>query len=489
MKADYEVGIIGAGFAGLVAALRLKKHQKQSFVIFERAAEVGGTWRDNVYPGCACDVASPLYSFADEPNPNWSNLFSSQSEIFNYIKNVVDKNDLRKHIRFNTDIVNTSFLSENGCWQITDAAGNSTTAKVLIAGLGPLNRPNIPKFDGLEKFKGDIFHSAKWNVNADLTNKRVAVIGTGASAIQIVPNIASTVSHLSVFQRTAPWISHRYDTFFSESTKRRFEKFPLLMRLQREFHFWLNEFFGLGFVGSKLMNKGMTWVSFQKLKKEVDNPILRQKLTPNYTIGCKRILKSDDYYPTFNRTNVSLITENIKAFTENGILTTDGQVHELDVVIFATGFHVADLNFYTKFVGRSGENLIDAWKKSGGEAFKGTTISDYPNFAFMLGPNAGLGHNSVVHIMESQMNYIIQYIENIEKLDENGYLDLKVAVQDAYNQEIQKQFAGTVWDSSCKSWYLNEEGKNNTIYPRLNTRFRKITKTFDLNDYEVITKL
>ncbi|GAB2560380.1 flavin-containing monooxygenase [Spirosoma aerophilum] len=487
MKPDVQVGIIGAGFAGLVAALRLKKQQKESFVIFERAAEIGGTWRDNVYPGCACDVASPLYSFADEPNPDWDSLYASQSEILAYIKSVVERNNLRSHIRFNTDIVKAQFVPESGYWQLTDARGNTTTVKVLLAALGPLNRPNIPAFSGMSTFQGAIFHSAEWDTTYDLSGKNVAVIGTGASAIQLVPAIAPQVKSLTVFQRTPAWISHRLNRPLSEAARQLFRRFPLLMKAQRESIFWLNELIGMGFTGSQWLNTVMKRISLKKLADEVHDPEVRKRLTPAYTIGCKRILKSDDFYPTFNRPNVHLVTEAIDTFTPTGIRAADGREYVVDTVILGTGFKVADLNFYTQFIGKNGRQLMDVWQKTGGEAYKGVTTASFPNLAFLLGPNTGLGHNSVIHMMESQMNYIMQYIDQIEQLGESGYLDVKQSIQHTYNQRLQEQFTGTVWASGCQSWYMNEAGKNTTLYPRLNTHFRKITRNFSLSDYQVVT--
>ncbi|GAB3043827.1 flavin-containing monooxygenase [Spirosoma pulveris] len=485
MAYDFQVGIIGAGFAGLVAALRLKKQHEESFVIFERATDVGGTWRDNIYPGCACDVASPLYSFADELNPNWVNLYSSQPAILAYMQSVVERNDLRKHIRFNSDIVKAQFITDQGCWQLIDAQGTTTTVRVLLAALGPLNRPNIPNFPGLASFQGKVIHSARWDTTCDLTGKRVAVIGTGASAIQLVPAIAPLVESLTVFQRTPAWISHRLDRPLSAATRQRFSRFPILMKLQRESIYWLNEFVGMGFTGSQWLNNLMKHISLKKLANEVKDPETRKKLTPNYIIGCKRILKSDDFYPTFNRPNVHLVTEPIDTFSQTGIKTIDGQEHVFDVVILGTGFKVADLNFYTEFIGKADTRLQDVWKKTGGEAFKGVTTANFPNLAFILGPNTGLGHNSVIHIMESQMNYIMQYINQINQLGGTGYLDVKESVQQAYNQRLQQQFNGTVWASGCQSWYMNEAGKNTTLYPRLNTHFRRLTKRFSVADYQV----
>ncbi|WP_207506745.1 flavin-containing monooxygenase [Telluribacter humicola] len=486
MKPAYQVGIVGAGFAGLVAALRLQKAGRDSFIIFERASEVGGTWRDNVYPGCACDIPSPLYSFSSEPNPDWSRLFSGQPEIFNYLKGVVTKNSLQKHIRYNAEIVEACFDKEEGYWAVKTRNGLATTVKVLLLAVGPLNRPHIPDIAGLTDYTGTWFHSSNWSTHYNLAGKRVAVIGTGASAIQIVPAIAPSVAQLTVFQRTPAWITSRFDKPMRSSSKAAFRKYPLIQRMQREFFYWLNEFFGLGFVGNKTINRLMTWAALRKLKKEVKDPETRRRLTPNYTIGCKRILKSDDFYPTFNLSHVNLVTERIERFTAKGILTQDGREHILDAVIFGTGFVAADIEMDTKIIGLTDQNLINHWRESGAEAYLGTTVAGYPNLAFVLGPNTGLGHNSVVHMMESQMNYIMQYIDYLETSGPGSYLDIKPQAQQDYNQEIQQRLKDTVWASGCKSWYLNAKGKNTTLYPGLTVRFRKETKQFNQEVYELV---
>lgn len=486
METDYEAGIIGAGFAGLVAALRLKKSGRDSFVIFERATEVGGTWRDNVYPGCACDIASPLYSFADEQNPEWSKLYSEQPEILDYIKDVVARNELYPHIRFQSDIVEARFLKDEACWLVTDRKGNSTTVGLLLLGMGPLNRPHIPAFQGLEEYQGTYFHSAEWDTSYDIRGKRVAVIGTGASAIQIVPSIAPEVAHLTVLQRTPAWVTPRHDTTFSRFSKWLFKKIPLLQRVQREIIYWANEVIGLGFIGHNTINKFFAGVSLRKLRKEVKDPAIRERLTPHYTIGCKRILRSDDYYPTFNRPNVKLVTESIEHFTPRGIVTADGTGHQLDAVVFCTGFVAADMDFYTQIIGKGGRHLIGEWKEEGAKAYLGTTVSGYPNLAFILGPNTGLGHNSVLLMMEAQMNYIMQYMNYLEESGKGLYLDVKEQEQQAYNERLQEQFRGTVWTSGCKSWYVNKNGKNTTLYPRLVTTFQKQMKKFHPAAYHLI---
>jgi cation diffusion facilitator CzcD-associated flavoprotein CzcO len=314
----------------------------------------------------------------------------------------------------------------------------------------------------------------------------VGVIGTGASAIQIVPAIAPQVTHLTVFQRTAPWVSHRFDQPVSERSRRLYTRFPWLLRLKREFIYWLNELFGLGFTGNRIINRVMGWISRRKLEKEVHDPETRRKLTPDYTIGCKRILRSDDYYPTFNRANVSLVTQPVAGFTPHGVRTADGTEHPLDAVIFATGFVAADINVYTQVIEPGGRDLISEWREAGAEAYLGTTVAGYPNLAFILGPNTGLGHTSVVHMMESQVHYLMQYIKYLLQAAEGSYLDVKPEVQRAYNQEIQAQFAGTVWASGCKSWYFNKAGKNTTLFPRLTVTFRRKTRKFDPAAYDLV---
>jgi cation diffusion facilitator CzcD-associated flavoprotein CzcO len=486
MKADFQVGIIGAGFGGLVAALRFQKEGRNSFVIFERASEVGGTWRDNVYPGCACDVPSHLYSFADELNPNWSRAFSKQPEILEYIKDVAEKHNLRKLIRFKTDIVDLKFIEEPGLWEITDQHGTITRVKLVISATGPLNRPNTPKFKGMELFQGKVFHSAEWDNNYDLKGKRVAVIGTGASSIQIVPNIAPIVGQLTVFQRTAAWVQMRPDHAFSGFAKGLFKTAPAINKFYREMIYWRNEFFGKAFVGNETINRIGSKLSLRHLSKQVRDPETRRKLTPNYKMGCKRVLVSNDYYPAFNRPNVTLETTSIQEWNAKGIITADGIQHDFDAIVLATGFVAAEIELYTTITGLNNRDLLSEWRQTGAQAYRGTTVSGFPNLAFILGPNTGLGHNSVVHMMESQMNYLIDYLKLLENHGPNGYLDVNADIQAKHNQHLQTQFEGTVWQSGCQSWYLNREGKNTTLYPRLTAQFRKELKHLDEGAYEVV---
>jgi cation diffusion facilitator CzcD-associated flavoprotein CzcO len=338
----------------------------------------------------------------------------------------------------------------------------------------------------LDTFRGRYFHTAQWDHTCNLSGRKVAVIGTGASAIQVIPAIAPMVEHLTVFQRTPAWVTPRRDRAITEKEKTRFSRFPLLMKLQREGIFWFNELVGRGFTGNEQINRIMRSVAVRRLTKHVKDPALRRRLTPGYKIGCKRILVSNEYYKTFNRENVSLVTEPIDTFTPEGIVA-GGLQHHFDAVIFATGFVAADIELYVKIIGLHGENLIDRWASTGAEAYLGTTVAGYPNLCFILGPNTGLGSNSVVHMMESQMTYIMHYIRHLEKGENGSYIDLKPEVQEKYNQDLQRKFKGTVWSSGCKSWYLNRAGKNTTLFPRLASTFRRLTKRFDPTVYRHYT--
>ncbi|OWY26217.1 NAD(P)/FAD-dependent oxidoreductase [Sphingobacteriales bacterium UPWRP_1] len=487
MQNQHYIGIIGAGFGGLTAALRLQKEGLSDFIIFERADDLGGTWRDNIYPGCACDVPSHLYSFKDEPNPNWTNVFAGQAEIWQYMKQVIQNHRLQPHIQYNTNITKAVYRQETGTWLLTDQNGKEYVVKMVISATGPLNRPNIPPIKGLANFKGNWFHSSQWNNQCNWNGKKVAVIGTGASAIQIVPQLAPSALQLTVFQRSAAWIMPRRNRRYTQIEKTLFHYLPFLQTLNRERIYWVAELLGNNFTGNKLLNRLATMQALYKLKKEVKDPETRKKLTPNYTIGCKRILLSDDYLPAFNHPNVQLVTDSIDHIAENGVVTKNGQLYEADFIIFGTGFHAADTaDFEVSITGLNGRNLIEEWRNRGVEAYKGTTISGFPNFALILGPNTGLGHNSVLHMMDSQMNYIMDYLHLLQKQTANAGLNVKPDAQELYNQKLQNMFAGTVWASGCKSWYLDDSGKNTTLYPRLTVNYRKATLHINAADYQVV---
>jgi len=485
MKPDCQTAIIGAGFGGIIAALKLLASGRTSFVIFERASEIGGTWRDNTYPGCACDIPSNLYSIQSEPNPDWSRRYPSQPEILSYLKKVVAKHSLYGYIRFDAEIVRIEYLEQFGFWELTDRLGRRTTARMVISALGPFQSPKIPEIPGFDGFKGKTLHSARWDHRIDLKGKRVAVVGTGASAIQIIPAIAPEVAHLSVFQRTPAWISDRFDTEISPFVKRAFRRFPTFQRFVRAGLYRFLEYRGRLFLGNKSRYRFFEKLCLKKLKREVADPAIRSKLTPDYAMGCKRIVVSDDYLPTFNRSNVCLETKGIEKITPAGMVTEDGVERTFDAIIFATGFEVVDFEGM-KIFGRNGRELFGEWKQSGISAFKGTVVSGFPNLCILLGPNSGFGHNSILLAMEAQMNYVLQYLTLLEQQTGHAGLDLKHGVQVHYNKELQLKFKGTVWASGCKSWYLDAQGNNPVLYPGLMADFQRETKVFNPADFEPV---
>jgi cation diffusion facilitator CzcD-associated flavoprotein CzcO len=483
MRVDFEIGIVGAGFGGIIAAHELKRAVLNSFVIFERANQVGGVWRDNLYPGCACDVRSNLYSLACNPNPHWTSSYASQREILQYLQDVVTQQDLEKHIRYSTNISEVRFLEREGCWQVCAQGHPSCRVRALILATGPHSRPSMPSIPGMATFQGKSFHSSAWDPSTDVASKKVAVIGTGASAVQIVPNIAPVVSQLFLFQRTPAWVIPRRERKVSRLEKWLFARLPLTQLLLRQAIYWLTEFAGMAFMGNAILNNIFTWVALRKLAREVHDPETRKNLTPNYKIGCKRVLVSDDFYPALNRLNVHLVTNGIDKITPCGIQTLDGQIHEVDLIVFATGFTVADTDNYLRVVGRDGRILTDVWMENGAEAYLGINIAGFPNLAVILGPNSGLGHSSALHVMESQMNYVTQYLAELEKATENASLDVRPELQKLYNIDLQHRLKRTVWATGCRSWYLDRKGKNTTIYPGLTWRYRQLTRHFHRNAY------
>lgn len=486
MTPDVDVAIIGAGFAGLGAALRLRERPNTTFLIFERAAEVGGTWRDNVYPGCACDVPSHLYSLSFAPNPNWSRTYSPQPEILDYLKRVVADHNLGPHIRYRTEIIRTEFLEADGIWHLTDRSGQTYSARLVIGAIGPLNRPSYPKLNGLDTFAGRAFHSSDWDHSYDLTGKRVAVVGTGASAIQFIPQIAPKVAQLTVFQRTAPYVTPRADRAISSVEKTLFRRVPVLRKLYRSGIYWLNELFGLAFLGNQTLTKLGTQRALKHLETQISDPELRRKATPNYRLGCKRVLVSDDYYPALTRPNVELVTDAIAEVRPNSIVDRAGVERPVDAIIFGTGFVASEIICDLHIIGRGGRNLFDEWLKTGAEAHYGITTAGYPNLFFLVGPNTGLGHNSIIHMIESQMNYVMDYLRLLDAAGPGTFLDVKPDAQRIYNERIQQQLGSTVWASGCQSWYMNSQGKNTTIWPALTVTYRKQTRRVNPADYNVV---
>lgn len=479
---DVNVAIVGSGFSGLGMAIRLKQEGRGSFLIFEKAPSIGGTWRDNHYPGCACDVPSHLYSFSFEQNPLWSRKYSPQAEIQQYLERCIDKYGLRRHVRLGTEVTRAEFDEEAALWRVTLGDGSVVTARHVVFGIGALSRPAYPKIDGIDHFRGRIFHSAEWDHGYDLDGKRVAVIGTGASAIQIVPQIASRVSKLSVFQRTPPWVLPKPDRSISRLEQRLFQAFPALQNLYRFGIYCTHELRVLGFaIHPSIMNAARA-LGHAQIRRQIRDPELRRKVTPQYMPGCKRVLIANDYYPALARSNVDLVTEAISRVTEKGIITADGREHELDAIVYGTGFRVTDLLTPLAVIGRGGTDLNEVWKDRM-QAYLGTAVSGFPNFYMLLGPNTGLGHSSMIYMIESQIEIVLRAMRAIERRG-GRVAHVKAHAQERFNAELQPRLQRSIWASGCQSWYLDAAGHNATAWPGFTFEFRMRALAFDETAFE-----
>ncbi|RSM89483.1 NAD(P)/FAD-dependent oxidoreductase [Kibdelosporangium aridum] len=488
MGERYETGVVvvGTGFSGLGMAIQLKKAGRSDFVVLEKAQDVGGTWRDNTYPGCACDIQSHMYSFSFEQNPDWTRSFSPQPEIWDYLRRVTEKYDVRQHIRFGVEMVGAHWDAEESRWHLLARNGDEYVAKFVVSGIGALHIPRIPELPGLPDFKGKTFHSADWDHDYDLRGKRVAVIGTGASSIQFVPQIAPQVAELTVFQRTPPWIMPKPDHAMPEWSKRLFRLVPGAQRLYRNAIYWMLEARAIGFNGRPGVMKAGELIARRHMARQVKNPALRRKLTPDYTMGCKRVLISNDYYPALARQNVHVVTEGVTHVREHSVIAADGTEHEVDVIIFGTGFHVTDAFDELDVIGLDHKNLSKEWQQRGMQTHKGITVSGFPNLFFLLGPNTGLGHNSVVFMIESQIRYVAEAIDLVERSEAKA-LNVRPEVQDDFNERVQHKLVKGVWtQGGCKSWYLDAAGVNRTVWPGFTWRYWLETRTVDPADFELI---
>jgi cation diffusion facilitator CzcD-associated flavoprotein CzcO len=477
-----DIAIIGAGFSGIGMAIALKKAGYKAFRVFEKASDLGGTWRDNRYPGCACDVPSHLYGFSFEQNSLWSHSYASQAEIWRYMRHCAIKYDVLSHIHFDAPVEAARFDEKAHLWRVTLKSGETILARALITATGALHLPAYPKIEGLESFSGRTFHSSEWDGTLDLPNRKVGVIGTGASAIQIVPAIAAQVKELRVFQRTPPWVLPRMDRAFSERTQNLFRKLPVLQRMLRHVQYWGMEMRAIGFLGNRRYMANVEKLARRYLQKTIADPALRAALTPDYKIGCKRILISDDFYQTLERPNVELVTSPIERVVPSGLVTTDGRHHELDTLVFATGFRANEPFAEIEITGRNGHTLAHQWRY-GAEAYYGMTVSGFPNFFMLLGPNTGLGHNSVLFMVEAQIRYIVHCLGWLFR-EEADEVEVKVDVQRAFNARLKAKLAGTVWQSGCRSWYLNENGTNSTIWPGFTFSYWWKTRNPDPHDFK-----
>ncbi len=477
-----DVAIIGAGFSGLGMAIRLRQHGRDDFVVLERGSEVGGTWHYNTYPGCACDVPSHLYSFSFAPNPGWTETYSKQPEIWDYLRRVADEHGVRPQIRLNTTVTGATWDEDGGRWRIETTA-RPLTARVLIAGTGPLAEPKTPPLPGLERFQGRRFHSAQWEHDYDLAGKRVAAIGTGASAIQFVPAIQPEVARLHVFQRTAPWVLPHTTRPISRIERRLYAAVPALQRVLRGAIYAGREQLVLGFVKRPRLMALVERLARAHIARQVPDRALRRKVRPGYTIGCKRILPSNDWYPALGKPNVELVTDPIAEVREHSIVTADGTEREVDAIVFGTGFHVTDMPVGRYVRGRDGLTLDDVWQGSP-RAHLGTSVAGFPNLFLLLGPNTGLGHSSMIYMIESQVAYVL---DALRVMDERGAAAAEVRreAQAASNAQIDAEMQGTVWNTGCSSWYIDATGRNSTLWPDWTWRYRRRTARFDAASYRL----
>lgn len=483
-SAAVRVLIIGAGFAGLGLAIRLKQAGIDDFLILEKATDVGGCWRENRYPGAACDVPSHLYSFSFEPKADWSRKFAPQAEILDYARHCADKYQLRERIRFGREVSAAEFDKEAGEWRVTCTDGEELRAQSLVSALGQLSRPLIPHLPGIERFQGKAFHSAQWDAEAPLDGRRVAVVGTGASAIQFVPQIAPKVAELLLFQRSAPYVIPKPDRPYAAWERRIKAQLPWLQRLDRGLKYIQHESRALAFTVFPPLMKAMRLSFHRHMHRSIADAQLRARLQPDYPMGCKRILISNDYYPALARSNVRLIDTGIREVTEDAIVTRDGQRHPVDMIIYGTGFAATEFLAPMRVTGLGGRELNQAWQE-GAEAYKGISVSGFPNLFILYGPNTNLGHNSIIYMLESQFPYVLACLQRMRR-EGLKYLDVKPQVQQQFNQRLQKDLGHTIWEHGCSSWYKTASGRNTVNWPGFTFRYRQQTRQPEFADYDCI---
>lgn len=476
-----KILIIGTGFGGLATAYHLKQSGEEDFILVERKADVGGVWRDNSYPGCACDVQSHLYSFSFAPNADWSREFSPQAEIHAYLQQCAQDFGLLPHIRFNHDVTRMDWQEDAGEWVVQTSQGEFRAGHVVGA-FGSLSDPDIPKVNGIENFKGQVFHSATWPRNFSARGKRVAVVGTGASALQFIPVIQPDVADMHVFQRTPPWVMPRHDGPIGSLTRASYRRLPLLMQAERLKIYAQRESFALGFMYPKLMQQAQK-TALKHLQSAVKDPVLRRKLTPDYTLGCKRILISNSYYPALAQRNVEVVTDGIASVTADSVVGRDGKERKVDAIIFGTGFKTKDLPFAHYIHDDKGRTLAEYWAGSP-KAYMGTSIHGFPNLYLLHGPNIGLGHTSVVYMLEAQAEHIAGVIQLARR---KGFdiVEPTARAQQAFVDKIAEDMKGTVWVAGgCASWYLDSTGRNSSLWPGFTFAYRKLATDIKERDYQ-----
>ncbi len=485
--ANPTIAIIGAGFAGLGMGYYLKKAGINSFTIFEKAADLGGVWRENTYPGAACDVPSHLYSFSFEPHYPWSRAYGPQRDILNYQHLVAKKYRLKQHIRFQREVLGAEFDEARGVWKIWFTDGQMLEAQVLISAVGQLHRPAFPPIPGIERFKGPAFHSAQWDHTAEFVGKAVASIGTGPSAIQYVPEVAQQTDQLYVFQRSPAWCLPKLDREYTRVEKWLLAHWPWTHTLDRLRIFWYAEFLASAIQRNSMIQRVSKWiiekVATLLLHWQVKDPELRRKLTPDFPVGCKRLLFSNDWFRTLAQPNVELVTEPITEVTETGIVTADGRVRQVDAIIYGTGFTATEFLAPMNFKGLDGALLRERWK-DGAQAYLGMAVSGFPNFFVLYGPNTNLGIGTIIFMLERQQRYITKCVE---LLRDRGlrYIDVRSEVEGAFKKELDERSSQLVYVGGCNSWYLTN-GRNTNNWVGYMTEYGRRLREPSLEAYSLV---
>lgn len=487
MTADqvHSTVIIGAGFTGLGTAIKLKEAGVDDLVILERADRVGGTWRDATYPGAACDIPSLLYSFSFAKNPGWSRAYSPSNEIQAHIEGLVGEHDLERHLRFETEVLRLEFDRAEARWEIVTDRGSYLARSVVVAS-GPLSNASFPQLRGIDDYQGDKILSARWDHDVDLTGKNVAVIGTGASGIQIIPELVEVAASVKVFQRTAGWVLPRLDFAIPQVAQDVFAAVPGAQQVARNALFLGHEAAATGLVWNSPVTRLIEQASRLHLRLAVKDSWLRRQLTPDFSAGCKRMLVSSDYLPALQRDNCKLITWPIATLTPEGLRTGDGLEHHVDAIVFATGYDVGLDGPPFEILGRAGQSLGEEWAGHP-QAYKSINVHGYPNLFLMSGPNSGPGHNSLLVYVQGQIDYTVQAIRTLID-DDLRWIDVRPEVQESYNRVIQRRLRRTTWMSGCRSWYLTDDGYNGAMYPGFATQYLRQMHRFDLGDYEIASQ-